>query len=220
MREDVVAADDGPSQADRFPHDRVVFFSDAVFAIAITLLAIELKVPSEEQVHRLGVAQAYADMIPLAVAYMISFMVAALFWVGHMLTWKYVTRAGGKLLWLGILQLMCIALLPFGTSLYSESFVSGARPAFAIYCCILAAASLFGWLQRRAVVRQERLEARIGSAQTRWFLARSAIPLLVFAASVPLALLLPIWMGGFLFMLIFPLSALARRRLMRGEATP
>lgn len=203
--------------ADLFPHDRVVFFSDAVFAIAITLLAIELKVPDEARIHAVGAARAYSEMIPLGVAYVVSFLVAALFWTGHMATWKHVTRISGGLVWLNIFELMFIALLPFGTSLYSESILSDARYAFAVYCCMLAGASLFGWLQRRAVVRQERLYERIGRAQTRWFIVRATIPLLVFAASIPLALLLPTWAGGYVFMLTFPLSAIARRRLLRGH---
>ena len=88
--------------ADVFPHDRVVFFSDAVFAIAITLLAIELKPPTEILVAQFGQAVAWAHQIPLFVAFVISFLVSALFWASHMQAWKMVDRVTPGLLWLNI----------------------------------------------------------------------------------------------------------------------
>jgi uncharacterized membrane protein len=78
---------------DTFPHERIALFSDAVFAIAITLLVIEIKIPTHAQVHAHGLAGALSEMIPLFIGYLVSFLVITLFWVGHMKTWKHVTSA-------------------------------------------------------------------------------------------------------------------------------
>jgi uncharacterized membrane protein len=200
---------------DRFPHDRVVFFSDAVFAIAITLLAIELKLPDHEMVEHLGAAGAAGEVTSHFIAYFISFLVTGLFWVGHMQTWRHVRRVSGGLVWSTLLQLMFVALMPFATREYSVYF-SGASPGrFAFYAFVLAMISLFALITRRIVVRQEDLRARIGVQATRWLLWRAAVPLVVFALCIPMAFVLPVWCGSVLFMLIFPCLALARRWIQR-----
>ena len=203
---------------DVFPHDRVVFFSDAVFAIAITLLAIELKPPAEALIAQFGATGAWMHQIPLFVAFVISFMVTALFWAGHMQAWKMVERVTPGLLWLNIGQLMFVALMPFATVLYSESFMSEHVAPLVGYCLVLTGISLFSFLTRRAMVRSHGVAQKLGPVGTRWFLARTLVPLIVFAACIPLAFILPSWMGGMLFFLIFLITPLARRWAQRGHA--
>jgi uncharacterized membrane protein len=198
---------EGEAQRDVFPHDRVVFFSDAVFAIAITLLAIELHAPDAEQIGRIGASAAWSETVSLSIAFVISFMVLAVFWRGHMQTWKQVTRATGGLVWCSLLQLMFVTLMPFATRAYSH----GGEPGwFAFYSLVLACISLFAWLTRWLAARQENLREKIGAEQAKWFLARGLVPLAVFAASIPLAWALPSRYGAFAFMLIFPLSRIVR----------
>lgn len=205
--------------AEVFPHDRVVFFSDAVFAIAITLLAIELKPPAEALVERLGTANAWSWQSPLFVAFVISFLVTALFWAAHMQAWKLVERVTPGLLWLNVGQLMFVALMPFATALYSESFMTSHSGPLVGYCLVLAGISLFSFLIRRAMVRSHGVAAKLGPAGTRWFLVRAAVPLAVFSACIPLAFVVPTWMGGLLFTLIFVLTPFARRWALRERAT-
>ena len=200
---------------DVFPHDRVVFFSDAVFAIAITLLAIELKPPAEALIAQFGATGAWMHQIPLFVAFVISFMVTALFWAGHMQAWKMVERVTPGLLWLNIGQLMFVALMPFATALYSESFMSDHVAPLVGYCLVLTGISLFSFLTRRAMVRSHGVAQKLGPVGTRWFLARTLVPLIVFAACIPLAFILPSWMGGMLFFLIFVITPFARRWALR-----
>ena len=209
---------DTATRQETYPHDRAVFFSDAVVAIAMTLLAIELRAPTHELVARVGAGQAWAQMIPLFIAYVISFLVLGLYWAGHMQAWKYVTHVGPRLVWLNILQLMFVALVPFGTSQYSEAFFQDMPVAFMAYCTILSGIALFSVLERRAIARQERLYARLGVPEARWFQMRSLIPLIVFAFGIPMAGVLPNWAGGWWFMLIWPLSSIARRIVYRDAA--
>lgn len=196
---------------DVFPHDRVVFFSDAVFAIAITLLAIELKPPTEASIEQFGSSVAWAHQVPLFIAFVISFLVSALFWASHMQTWKMIERVTPGLLWLNIGQLMFVALMPFATVLYSESFMSDHIAPFVGYNLVLTGISLFAFLTRRAMVRSHGVAEKLGPAGTRWFLVRPAVAMVVFAACIPLAFIVPTWMGGVLFLLIFILIPFARR---------
>ena len=212
MREDA-------SMSDVFPHDRVVFFSDTVFAIAITLLAIELKPPTEALIAQIGASAAWSHQIPLFVAFVISFMVTALFWAAHMQAWKAVERVTPGLLWLNIGQLMFVALMPFATALYSESFMTDHIGPFVGYCVVLTGISLFAFLTRRAMVRSHGVAEKLGPAGTRWFVARPAVALAVFAACIPLAFVVPTWMGGMLFLLIFILTPFVRRWALRERAS-
>src|SRR5215213_2388076 len=113
----------------KYPHDRVVFFSDAVFAIAITLLVIEIKVPTHDQVHGLGVAGSLYNLIPLFIGYLVSFVVTALFWKSHLQLCRDIKSFDTKLIWLNIFLLLFVGLMPFSTALYSENF--GNNIAFA-----------------------------------------------------------------------------------------
>jgi len=195
-----------PVREDRFPHERVVNFCDAVFAIVITLLAIELRLPGSELIERVGADQAWGETLGLLLSYLISFFVTGLFWVGHMLTWKHVRRVNGKLVWLALLQLFFVVLMPFATRQVSEHFV--------FYALVLTGISLFSWLVRSAVVAQEDLRAKLGPAQARLLLARGLVPLLVFSSAVPLGLFVPGKWAVLVFALIFPLSLIARRRIL------
>ncbi len=198
--------------ADIFPHDRVVFFCDAVFAIAITLLAIELKLPG----HDAGDAAAAMENQGTFISYFISFMVTGVFWVSHMLTWKYITKVNGKVVWSTLLQLMFVALMPFATREYSLSFSGHDAGRAVLYACVLTAISFFSLRTRLLVVKQEDLRDKIGGQGVRWFIGRGLVPLVVFAATIPLAFVLPAWAIAFVFVAIFPLLAVVRRRIFRN----
>lgn len=203
-----------------FPHERVVFFSDAVFAIAMTLLAIELKPPSHALVASVGEARAWDSMTSMFIAYVISFLVTAIYWVNHLQVWKQVRHATARLVWLNVLMLMFVALVPFGTNLYAESFVGGSAVSFAVYALILTGIAFFSLWLRIAVTRQERLRERMGAAEARWFVARAVVPFAVFAAAIPLAFVIPSQLGSALFIAIGPLSALVKRWAMRERVQP
>lgn len=209
--------EDGAARADVFPHDRVVFFSDAVFAIAITLLAIELKLPDAELIERVGEGRANGHTLALFIAYFVSFLVTATFWMGHMQTWRHVRHVSSRLVWGTVWQLMFVALMPFATREYSESASSASAGRFAFYAVILATISFFGLLTRMWVARQESLATRLGARQARWFVLRNTVSMAVFLLAIPVAYLWPNPYSAFFFALIWPASFLARR-LVLGRA--
>lgn len=78
-------------------YDRIIFFSDAVFAIAITLLAVNLRVPSTGNI---GSGHELSKAIPGIFGFAISFVVIAFFWIGHHATFKYITAVDRPLIWI------------------------------------------------------------------------------------------------------------------------
>ncbi|GAB4039175.1 TMEM175 family protein [Spirosoma gilvum] len=111
--------------------ERIIFFSDAVFAIAITLLVIEIKVPEIGQhTHSTGFAsngelqqhwpQELRKLAPKLIGFISSFLVIGQYWLNHHRNFGFINRFDRGLLWLNLLLLMGIAFIPFTTGLYSE----------------------------------------------------------------------------------------------------
>lgn len=124
--------------------ERLVFFSDAVFAIAITLLALEIHLPVEAT--DLSDRQLLADLLqiwPKYLSFMISFLVIGNFWVAHHYRFSLITRYDNRLLLLNLLVLMSIAFIPFPTSVISEN---GNRTATIFYALSIAATGLLSAL--------------------------------------------------------------------------
>jgi uncharacterized membrane protein len=117
--------------------DRIVTFSDGVFAIAITLLVLNIETPeisanlvAEELPGRL------LDLLPKFLSYVISFLVILTYWIVHHSIFSAIRGYDRKLIWLNSLFLMCVAFLPFPASLFGEY---GEQPlVVAIYAGSLA----------------------------------------------------------------------------------
>lgn len=101
--------------------ERIVFFSDAVFAIAITLLVLNIEVPN---IPAPLVAQELPARLlglwPKYLSYVISFLVILSFWVAHHSIYGAIRRYDRNLIWLNSLFLMCVAFLPFTSALFGE----------------------------------------------------------------------------------------------------
>ena len=92
--------------------ERLVNFSDAVIAIAITLLVVQFSVPAASE----DVGEALLDRWPQFLSFILSFFVIGIFWMAHHRIFRYVARMDQGLLWLNLLFLMCIAFLPYPTA--------------------------------------------------------------------------------------------------------
>ena len=95
--------------------ERLVFFSDAVFAIVITLLVLpltaEIKLPAEAQDLRHEVATQW----PKIVSFVVSFLVIGQFWIAHHNTFSLIRRFDPGLLWLNLVVLQTVSFMPFPT---------------------------------------------------------------------------------------------------------
>ena len=101
--------------------DRLVFFSDAVFAIAITLLVIDLHVPEHlTSWDNLGLTRALAGIGSQMIGFVISFVVIGVFWASHHRSFGLLVRSDERLLRLNLVFLFTIVLMPFPTALMSR----------------------------------------------------------------------------------------------------
>ena len=104
-----------------FQLERMILFSDAVFAIAITLLVIEIKIPDvHEDVSDKALLKSLGHLIPKFMGFFISFLLVGLYWVLHHRMFGFVTSYDKRLLILNLIFLFFIAFMPFSTGFYSE----------------------------------------------------------------------------------------------------
>jgi len=125
---------------------RLEALTDGIFAIAMTLLVLELKVPelpktvaSAELLHRLG------EAAPAFFSFIVSFLYCGLLWIMHHLAMHFVRHIQMALVWLNLLFLMSISVLPFSCALLGHYFRNTA--AQEIYFCNLFVSALFLFLE-------------------------------------------------------------------------
>lgn len=118
-----------------FQLERMILFSDAVFAIAITLLAIEIKVPPIDRHIATDemLLKSLDEMVPKFIGFFVSFYIIGLYWTIHHRMFGYVVNYDRKLLWLNLMFLMAIVLMPFSTAFYSEYVVHFLKVPIIIY---------------------------------------------------------------------------------------
>jgi len=168
-------------------YDRVLFFSDAIFAIAITLLVVDIRVPALASVHA---AEQLRRSLPQIVGFFISFAVIGVFWLGHHGIFRYIVTLDRALISLNLLFLGMIAFLPYPTSLLS---VAGDQPAavvfYAAWVSMAALTEAAVWLY--ACRLPGGLIADIPSWLPRYYAFRMLRVPAVFLLSIPVGLVYP-----------------------------
>ncbi|HEY2593814.1 MAG TPA: TMEM175 family protein [Chloroflexota bacterium] len=107
--------------------ERLIFLSDGVFAIAMTLLAIDLALPEVTSESAADLGQRLLALGPRFFSFALSFLVIASYWRSHLRVFRYVVRLDGRFVWLNLVLLLGIAFLPFPTSVlgnYGDDSVS------------------------------------------------------------------------------------------------
>ena len=131
-----------------FQIERMILFSDAVFAIAITLMAIEIKVPViEDDVTDHALLKALGHLVFKFAGFLISFFIIGLYWTVHHRMFSFVENYNGKLLWLNLFFLLSIVLMPFSSGLYGE--YSGRIQLIVPYAVYVLNICLTGFLNYR-----------------------------------------------------------------------
>jgi uncharacterized membrane protein len=123
-----------------FEPGRVLAFSDGVFAVAITLLVIDLRLPATlPDRGDAAVLDALLAMRPKLLIFAFTFIIVGMGWLGHHRKFSYIRKVDSRLLWLNLLYLMALCLVPFVTSVLSEH---GGRFGFVSYAIVMALVSL------------------------------------------------------------------------------
>ncbi|HKU77259.1 MAG TPA: TMEM175 family protein [Pyrinomonadaceae bacterium] len=179
--------------------ERVVFFSDAVFAIVITLLVLELKVPHLTEHSESALRHALVELFPRVIGFVVSFLIIGLMWIEHHRIFRYIEDYDGGLLWRNLLLLLCVSFVPFPTALFSENFWS--RTAFILYTASfggVATAKLLIW---RHAAKANLLRKDVSPALERRIARRSLAVPLACALAIVLAFI-SIFIAPLAFMLI------------------
>jgi uncharacterized membrane protein len=136
------------AKKETFQLERLAFFTDAVFAIAITLLILEIKVPEIHAEHSSDklLWESLLSMIPKFIGFLVSFYVIGIYWLAHQSMTRYMIRTSRKLLWNNLLFLLPIVLMPFSTDFLGESENGTLRLPIIIYSMNI---SLAGYLNFR-----------------------------------------------------------------------
>jgi uncharacterized membrane protein len=145
--------------------NRLEAFSDGVFAVAITLLVLEIDVPEGEHLwHDLG------QEWPSFAAFFVSFWVIGIIWVNHHGVLDHLKRADRGVLYLNLLVLMTVVFIPFSTALMAEHLKSGADEevaAFVYTAAFFAMGLAFGCLWTYITRRRERLGVELTDSEIR-----------------------------------------------------
>lgn len=165
--------------------ERIVFFSDAVFAIAITLLALEIRLPSlPESAGNGELLVALVTLWPRYLSYTISFLAIGMMWMAHHRTFRHICRYDERLMLLNILFLLLIGFLPFPTAVIGEF---GNRVGTIFYAGAMGAAGLlFAFLWWSANRRGRLVERPLLPAEFRRVWLRVLWTPAVFLLSMPL----------------------------------
>ena len=189
---------------------RLEGLTDGIFAVAMTLLVIELKVPEHDAVHGpADLAQGVLRLAPTFAAWIISFFVLAIFWFSHHRLFHYVRVVDGRLLWLNILYLGFVSLMPFSSALAG----SHSRMLFSqsFYSANMMMLALLGLLKYRYVFRHPELWATpmtVGFYRGARF--RTLGLIVVALVAVGIAMVAP-GAGNMAFCLMLPITLLSRR---------
>ncbi|WP_127355362.1 TMEM175 family protein [Actinacidiphila soli] len=168
--------------------ERMQAFADAVIAIAITLLALDMKIPEGVPSSELG--HALKEALPTVGGYLLSFVVIGVLWISHHRLFGMVAELDRWLLRLDLALLAVIAALPFPTKLISG--YQGSAVATSVYagsialCALLIAAMSVHLLRQPALCRPHVSRDRVLLS-----IRQAAAVAVVFATSVPMTLISP-----------------------------
>jgi uncharacterized membrane protein len=192
--------------------ERLIFFSDAVFAIAITLLVIEIHAPhlpfgSPDRAYWLALAHLWPSLL----GYFVSFAVIGLFWMGHHRAFALAGRYHPKILPWNMGLLLTIAFMPFVTAWLAQNLY--ARPPALIYCATMLAAAAFNVKVVRTATGPDMIDPKTSAEDIAYVRRRSLSVLLGSAMAVALGFVLPqMAQAGLITIPIW------RRLLMRRKA--
>jgi uncharacterized membrane protein len=194
--------------------ERLVFFSDAVFAIAITLLVIELHPPHLERgIGDLAHIQALANLIPNFTGFAISFTVIGFFWMGHHRAFALAAHYSPRILGWNLALLGVIAFMPFATAYLSSNFLQRVPTIF--YCLVMLVAALFNLKVNRTATSPPMVDENASVRDISYVRVRGLSVAMGAATAVVLSAVLPAF--GQLGLITIPLwrlplKAMADRR--------
>ena len=191
--------------------DRFAFFSDAVYAIALTLLVVGIAVPTVEDIgSSRQMWEVLWDLRQEFATFFVGFAVIGRYWLAHHRFVAVLAAVDARLLMLNLVYLAFIAFLPFPTALvgrYEQNVV-----AFVFFAGIISCVSALETLLFIVAERRGLLVVKVPRDVYRFGVIASTLPVVVFLLSIPLAAATNSTIALLCWIVIWPLEALLDRR--------
>jgi uncharacterized membrane protein len=172
--------------------ERMISFNDGVFAIAITLLVLDLAIPeiSSQQIDLL-LLPSLVEIYPKIIGFSLSFFIIAIYWLSYHRIFSFIRDIDRHLLMLNIFFLFFIVFMPFPTLLLG---LYGAHVSVVIfYAAVIATSSSFLYLIWHHAIRQDHLlNQPLAADFIEYISIRNLINVVVFLASIGIALINPL----------------------------
>jgi uncharacterized membrane protein len=126
---------------------RLEAFSDAVIAIIITIMVLELKVPHDDSL------QSLLPLVPIFLSYVLSFIYVGIYWNNHHHMLQASRRVSGSILWANLHLLFWLSLFPFATSWMGENHFASMPSA--LYGLVLLMAAIAYWVLQQTIIATE-----------------------------------------------------------------
>jgi uncharacterized membrane protein len=211
--DDAAAPDSDPNpryrrRSEELEFDRVAFFSDAVFAIAMTLLVVGIGIP---HVREATIGEHLADKRNEIFSFFLSFLVIGLYWLAHHRFFSKLAAVDVRFMKINLVYLAAIAFMPFPTALVGN-YGDGEAVVIVLYAVTLGLASavdaLLFWHAQHAGL----LRTRMSDRAFRNYLVAAIAPAVVFAISIPIAFV-DAGLALLSWLLIFPTEILIGKYL-------
>ncbi|MBF8457053.1 DUF1211 domain-containing protein [Kaistella sp. G5-32] len=200
-----------------FQVERLIFFSDAVFAIAITILVIDLKVPVvPESATEQDFLNEFAKQIPQIIGFVLSFFIIGIYWTAHHNLFGYVINYTKKLLWINLVFLFTIVIMPFTTAIYSEYSVTEGHlkliSPYAIYVFNVCFSGIMNFILLTYVTNpKNKITEFVPENYVKYGKIRSLVTPVIFLISLLVCLLSPGIGRMILFLIPFAMAYIGRK---------
>lgn len=162
--------------------DRLATYSDAVFAVIVTIMVLELKAPDQAGFRALW------PLWPTAISYAVSYLFIAIIWINHDYLMRFVGRPTLELIWINFVHLFMVSFLPFATAWIARTRLASSPVVFyaGLFVCIDLAYNVF---EREVLTRAN--ATRVSERARRVARRRSLVVLASFTAAMLVALVAP-----------------------------
>ena len=157
--------------------ERLAALSDGIFAVAMTLLVLDIHIPSAEGIHsEADLLRALAGLAPQGVAYVMSFLTLGIFWAGQQTQLNHIREGSRDLTWIHLAFLFTITTLPLTTRLLAE-FITYRMALLLYWLNILLPGAILFWswtyVMRHDLVKEETAQEIRGAICRRVLIAQS-----------------------------------------------
>jgi uncharacterized membrane protein len=162
--------------------DRLATFSDAVFAVILTVMVLELRAPDQPEFSALW------PLWPTAVSYAVSYLFIAIIWINHHYLMRFAGPPTLRLIWINFAHLFMVSLLPFATAWVARTRLASSAVVFyaGVFICVDIAYNVF---EREVLGRAD--AAQVSNRTRRMALRRSLGVLAIFATAMLVAFVAP-----------------------------